>query len=77
VSDESSNAFRVLVARLWRRSRAPIAGNGTNRKAEHDAGKAPQNLAGRWPDAASLLAHRMRTLHPKINTSDPSDEKCD
>lgn len=57
-----SNSFRILIARFWLRrgdaEQAPPADGGAGEM----TGIPPQNLAGRWPDAASLLAHRMKAL---------------
>ena len=63
---------RHLVARLWQRcrnaARVLVSGGRT-------AGAAPQNFAGRWPDAASLLAHRMNVLQPDAKPPAAEDER--
>lgn len=64
-----SSQPRDLVARLWRRcsnaARALVPGRRTSTDANSGAHASPRNLAGRWPDAASLLAHRLNALDPE------------
>jgi len=59
----------VMIVRLWRRCRLtardwiPLGKDMTAQELNHPS-RASANLAGRWPDAASLMAHRLQTLDP-------------
>lgn len=70
----------VMIVRLWQRCRLtarvwiPIGKDPTAQNVKNPPGT-QANLAGRWPDAASLMAHRMQTLDPDAPKAEPGSLK--